>query len=154
MTRLTRITLTAAVLALGIAAAASAQRPVLVTPPAPSQGVAPGAACGLDLVQTYGSRQLVARAAPGITGSWSLDVRAPGIDVDQSGPVNGAARIQELSRVTLDAQLRPAVNHGAAGLYGPARGAGASSSVSAVLIVRDLSGRVICRATPQLRQGY
>lgn len=151
MTRLVSLSLAAAALVLGAATAASAQRPVLVMPPA--HDVAPGAACSLDLVQTYGSRQLIARAAPGVTGAWSLQARAPGIHVDQSGPLNGAHRIQELSRVTLDAQLRPAVNHGAAGLYGAAPGPNARS-VSAALIVRDARGRVICRATPQLRQGY
>lgn len=153
MTRLLSMSLAAAALALGAATAASAQRPVLVMPPAPAHNVVPGAACSLYLVQTYGSRQLIARAAPGITGSWSMQARAPGINVDQSGPVNGGQRVQELSRITIDAQLRPAVNHGAAGLYGAVPGPSARS-VSAVLIVRNASGRVICRATPQLRQGY
>lgn len=153
MTRLVTLTLAAAALVLGAATAASAQRPVLVMPPAQAPSVAPGAACSLDLVQTYGSRQLIARAAPGVTGAWSMQARAPGINVDQSGPVSGAPRVQELSRVTLDAQLRPAVNHGAAGLYGAVPGP-AARSVSAVLIVRDARGRVICRATPRLRQGY
>jgi len=153
MTRLACLSLAVAALALGAATAASAQRPVAVTPSAPAHNAAPGEACSLDLVQVYGSRHLIASAAPGVTGAWSLQARAPGFRLDQSGPVNASQHVQELSRITLDARLRPAVNHGAAGLRGAVPGPGAQS-LSAVLTVRDARGRVICRATPQLRQDY
>jgi hypothetical protein len=153
MTRLACLSLTVAALALGAATAASAQRPAAATASAPAHHAAPGGLCALDLVDAYGSRHLIASAAPGVAGAWSLEARAPGFRLDQSGPVNPSLQVQELSRVTLDARLRPAVTRGAAGLRGAVPGPDARS-LSAVLTVRDARGRVICRATPQLRQDY
>jgi hypothetical protein len=149
MTRLACLSLTVAALALGAATAAFAQRPAPVT----AQNGAPGGLCALDLVDAYGSRHLIASAAPGVAGAWSLEARAPGFRLDQSGPVNASLQVQELSRVTLDARLRPAVTRGAAGLRGAVPGPDARS-LSAVLTVHDAGGRVICRATPHLRHAY
>mgnify|MGYP007011820684 CR=1 FL=1 len=129
---------------------ATAQQPWLNTPPPAAPDIRPGEACSLVLVQSFGARVLVARAAPGIAGSWSLTVRNAGLEVDQSGPVTGARHVQELSRITLDGQRPPAINHGAAGLYGPVSYPG-QSPVNATLVVRNERGRVICRARPDLR---
>lgn len=139
-----------ATLGAALAGPALAQQPRFVPPPAQAPDVRPGEACSLVLVQSLGSRQLIARAAPGVTGRWSLRARGSGLDVDLGGGVPGSPRIQELSRVTLDAQLRPAVDHSAAGLYGPVSSPG-QTPVNATLIVRDERGRVICRARPELR---
>lgn len=135
---------------MGLTGVSAAQQPVFTPPPARSADIPAGQSCSLVLVRSYGASQLVARAAPGVSGSWSLTVRSGNLDVDQTGQLTGRAHLQELTRITLDAERRPAVNHGAASLYGPVYGPPASP-VNAVLTVRNDRGRVICRARPDLR---
>lgn len=147
-----RAAISAAMLALGLSlpGTAAAQQPWFNPPPPRAPDIRPGEACSLVLVQSRGSRQLIARAAPGIAGHWSLSVRSDGLESDQSGPLQGRPGVQELTRMTLDGQFRPAVDHSAAGLYGPVARPGARP-VHAVLVVRDRRGRVLCRAVPELR---
>jgi len=141
-----------AALAVIAAGAAQAQRPHLIMPPGHAPAVPANAACSLVLEHSYGPQQLIARAAPGVSGSWTLYARGPGLRVDQSGPLSAAPRTQLLSRITLNGRDRPVVNRAATGLYGPVRGP-APQSVSGLLEVRDDYGRVICRAEPELRQA-
>ena len=147
--RLMGLTALALAAGIGVTGIASAQRPFFNPPPARAD-IPAGQACSLALVRSYGASQLVARAAPGVSGRWSLTVRSGNLDVDQAGQLTGGAQLQELTRITLDAERRAAVNHGAASLYGPAYGPPASP-VNAVLTVRNDRGRVICRARPDLR---
>ncbi|WP_439634636.1 hypothetical protein [Glycocaulis sp.] len=147
-----RAAISAAILAFAVVlpGAAMAQQPSFNPPPPRAPDIRPGEACSLVLVQGRGTRQLIARAAPGISGHWSLSVRSDGLQSDQSGPLQGGSSVQELTRITLDGQYRPVADHSAAGLYGPVTRPGAAP-VQAALVVRDGRGRVVCRAAPELR---
>ncbi|KPP81116.1 MAG: hypothetical protein HLUCCA04_09000 [Oceanicaulis sp. HLUCCA04] len=138
------------VLATILTGAATAQQPYFNPPPPRAPDIRPGEACSLVLVHSYGARQLVARAAPGVTGRWELSARSRDLDIDQSGALSGAGRLQELTRITIDGQLRPAVDRSAAGLYGPVSVPG-RSPVRATLVIRNRQGQVVCRASPERR---
>ncbi|TRO96882.1 hypothetical protein FKB34_02650 [Glycocaulis profundi] len=151
MTRLASLLATACA-AAAIAAGCSEASPL--------RGAAVGSGSELCWIETRGaasSGDLIAWAAPGVTGAYELTVRAADgsgrVDTRQSGPIEPAGSGPTLlSRVTAQtASYRPIIRDMRSDAPLVGGGAGTArvqpSPFAAQLRVRDGSGRTICTAS-------
>ena len=133
--------LAAAGAAAMVAPAASAQIHPGV-PPAAAHGQAYGHAAHAGVSARpercqliYGGYYVIALAAPRGAASWDLDLRSPGLDASQGGPLPGASPdLMTLSQVVL---LQDPTGRGVQFLR--------NRPVHAELVVRDDRGRTVCR---------
>lgn len=103
--------------------------------------------CSLSLMQTGNGRALIAEAAPGLSGRWSLEAGGPAMMMQQSGDLRDRPEGQwALARLELASpsgpqpgldELRP----GQTVISGPA-----DEPVFATLRLEDETGRSVCEA--------
>ncbi|MEQ8434931.1 MAG: hypothetical protein RIA71_11885 [Oceanicaulis sp.] len=109
-----------------------------------SRGVPPPASCELQVLQD----NLHARVAPRNARDWSLRVRAPGLEADQSGPLYGDSTVMGTVSTLHLSHNRPApgrferVLEADPDIIRPLR---------ADLIVRGHDGRTVCSDSLDLR---
>ena len=104
--------------------------------------------CALSLEDGPHGRALVASAAPGLSGSWTLQAGGPAMMLEQSGDLTGrpdaAAELARLQLVS-SAGRAPGLEDLRPGQTVIGGSAGAEP-VSARLEVSDVAGRLVCEA--------
>lgn len=104
-----------------------------------------GSHCALHVDQFSGSPRLIATAAPGLIGDWSLSVRSPSLVADQSGPVHTRSQAAALSTMVLSGGPQRFMRSAFGFNNGIRRVPVQSGPIFASLTVRDVDGFVICR---------